>query len=47
MVISQYRDRNWLAPWREFNQVSRRVNRAAPTALIVVILPPDQVYSSS
>lgn len=27
MVISQYRDRNWLAPWREFNQVSRRLNR--------------------
>ena len=27
MDISQYRDRNWLAPWREFNQVSRRLNR--------------------
>ena len=27
MAITQYRDRNWLAPWREFDQVSRQLNR--------------------
>ncbi len=28
MAITQYRDRNWLAPWREFDQFSRQLNRA-------------------
>ena len=26
MAILQYRDRNWLAPWREFDQVSRHLD---------------------
>ncbi len=27
MAITQYRDRNWLSPWREFDQVSNRLSR--------------------
>ncbi len=27
MAVTQYRDRNWLAPWRELDQVSRHLNR--------------------
>ena len=27
MAITQYRDRNWLAPWREIDQVTRQLNR--------------------
>ena len=26
MAILQYRDRNWLAPWREFDQASRHLD---------------------
>jgi HSP20 family protein len=27
MALTQYRDRNWLAPWKELDQVSRQLNR--------------------
>ncbi len=26
MAVSQYRDRNWFAPWKEFDQASRHLD---------------------